>query len=435
MSLSRCLAVAAFAAACPIVGLNAQAMFRGTPEHQGVYDSGVPALKSVVWRFHAGGQIISSPVVVADAVYFGATDGSLYAVTLAGGQLRWKFDGHGAINSSPAFVDGLVIASSLNGHVYAVDAKTGKQQWDFRTAGERRFSAQGIHGGQPHTEVMPDPFDVFLSSPTVVGGTVYIGSGDHNVYALDAHTGALQWKFATGNVVHASPAVSNGVVYIGSWDRNMYALNASTGQEMWRFQTGEDTLFNNQVGIASSAAVAQGIVYFGCRDGHFYAVDAKTGVQRWSHDNNSGWVIASPAVADGVVYFPTADGFRFKALDAATGALKFSVENKTVSFSSPAIVGNLVYFGSSDGWMHAVDRATGKTRAEFQSDGSKTNSAKYVDAKGHFIPAKLYPDRTLDGMIMGVHNMFTMGSFLSSPVVANGVLYVGSTDGHLYALR
>ena len=97
------------------------------------------------------------------------------------------------------------------------------------------------------------------------------------MYALDATTGALRWKFATGDVVHASPAVANGVVYIGSWDRNMYALDAASGTERWRFQTGNDTTIHNQIGIASSAAVANGTVYFGCRDGHFYAVDADDG--------------------------------------------------------------------------------------------------------------------------------------------------------------
>jgi outer membrane protein assembly factor BamB len=174
-------------------------------------------------------------------------------------------------------------------------------------------------------------------------------------------------------------------------------------------------------------------VYFGCRDGHFYAVDAKTGTQRWSHDNKMGWVIASPAVRNGIVYFPTADGTRFKALDAASGALKYSVENKAVSFSSPAIVNDVVYLGSSDGWLHAFDIATGAGKADFQSDGSKENASKYIDDKGHM--TGLYPDFTLDGMIIGVHRMFTLGSFVSSPVVADGVLYVGSTDGNLYALR
>ena len=72
---------------------------------------------------------------------------------------------------------------------------------------------------------------------------------------------------------------------MGSWDRYLYALDAQTGKIIWRFQTGDDTAIYNQVGIASSAAVVNGVVFFGCRDGRFYAVDAKTGTQKWAHDN------------------------------------------------------------------------------------------------------------------------------------------------------
>jgi outer membrane protein assembly factor BamB len=410
-------------------------MFRGGPEHLGIYESTNPSLGVVAWKFKTSGRVVSSPVVVGDAVYVGSTDGNLYAVNRADGTLRWKFPTRGAVSSSPAFANGVVFAGSADGRFYAVDAVTGKEKWNFKTAGERRFTAPGIHGGTPRTEMMPDPFDVFLSSPVIADGTIYFGSGDNNVYALDAESGALRWTFKTGNVVHASPTVSNGVVFIGSWDRIMYAINAATGKELWRFQTGNDTVIYNQIGIASSAAVAGGVVYFGCRDGHFYALDAKTGAQRWSHDNKMGWVIASPAVRNGVVYFASADGTRFKALDAATGALTYSVENKAISFSSPAIVNDVAYFGSSDGWVHALDIATGAIRAEFQSDGSKENASKYIDEKGHMNSAALYPDFTLDGIIIGVHRMFSLGSILSSPVVADGVLYVGSTDGNLYALK
>lgn len=411
-------------------------MFRGGPAHLGVYGSASPTLNQLAWKFRTDGRVLSSPLVLGDAVYVGSTDGNLYALNRGDGTLRWKFATKGAVNSSPAAARGLVFVSSLDGRVYAIDASTGKQRWSFATKGESRFTAPGIHGAMPRTELMADPFDVFLSSPVIAGGTLYVGSGDHNVYALDVETGAQKWTFATGNVVHASPAVADGDVYIGSWDRNMYALDAATGRERWRYQTGNDTVIYNQIGIASSAAVAGGIVFFGCRDGHFYAVDAKSGKQRWNVDNKMGWVIASPAVRDGVVYFPTSDGRRFKAIDASTGEVKYSVENKAISFSSPAIAGELVYFGSSDGWVRALDAKTGVVRGEFQTDGSKENSAKYIDEQGHFKSAAMYPpDGTLDGMIIGIHRMFTLGSVLSSPVVADGVLYVGSTDGNIYALR
>jgi eukaryotic-like serine/threonine-protein kinase len=328
-----------------------------------------------------------------------------------------------------------VYVSSLDGKVYAVDAASGKTRWSFATRGERRFTAPGIHGAIPRTERMPDPFDVFLSSPAVANGVVYIGSGDQHVYALDAATGALKWAFATGDVVHASPAVANGTVFIGSWDRNLYALDAATGRERWRYTTGNDTVIYNQVGIASSAAVAGGIVFVGGRDGHFHAVDERTGALRWKHNNRGGWTIGSPAVRNGIVYFATSDGRRFKALDAATGAVKFDLENKAVSFSSPALAGDVVYYGTSDGWLRAVDIRIGGFRAHFQTDGSKQHGAKWTDANGVLQTDRMYPDFTLDGMMIGVRTMFTVGSILSSPTIVDGVLYVGSTDGQLYALR
>jgi len=411
-------------------------MFRGSPEHAGIYASAnSPALADIQWKFKTKGKVISTPVVDGDAVYVGSTDHKLYAVNRADGSLKWSFDTYGPVNSSPAVSNGLVMFASVDGRFYAVDITTGKQKWMFRTGGESRFIAPGIHGAIPRTELMADPFDVFLSSPTVANGIVYFGSGDHNVYALDVVTGTLKWKFRTGDVVHASPAVVNKVVYIGSWDRNMYALDATSGNKLWLYQTGADSAIYNQVGIASSAAVVNGTVFFGCRDGHFYAVDAKTGTPKWNVDNNKGWVIASPAVQNGVVYFPTADGQRFKAVDAATGTLKYSIAMKTISFSSPALVGNTIYFGTSDGWVHAMDVSSGAVKADFQTDGSKANASKYTDEKGALNSSALYPDFTLEGMYIGVDRMEQLGSILSSPVIADGILYVGSTDGNLYALR
>ena len=410
-------------------------MFRGSPEHLGTYSGAAPTLQTVVWKLKTGGRVISSPAVVGGAVYVGSSDNNLYALDRATGAVRWRFATRGPVHSSPAVANGLVYVGSVDGKFYAVDTASGQEKWSFATRGERRFTAPGIHGAIPRTERMPDPFDVFLSSPVVTGASVIFGSGDQHVYALDAFTGALKWSFATGDVVHASPAVENGVVYVGSWDRNLYAIDVGTGRERWRYTTGNDTTIYNQIGIASSAAVSEGRVFVGGRDGHFHVVDATTGKLLWKHDNKMGWTIASPAVRDGVVYFPTSDGTRFKALDAATGDIRLNIENKAVSFSSPALVGQLAIYGTSDGWLNGVDVKSGAIVARFQTDGSKENGPRYTDENGRIKTALLYPDRTLDGMMIGMRTMQTMGSVLSSPVVVDGIVYFGSTDGHVYAVR
>ena len=131
----------------------------------------------------------------------------------------------------PPIAGDTLYVGSYDGKFYALDRRTGAPRWKFATGGERRFEAKGLHGMQPKNQTFADPFDMFLSSPVVADGVVYFGSGDGNVYALDAAPGDLRWKFRTGDVVHASPAYADGVVYVGSWDSYFYALDARTGTE------------------------------------------------------------------------------------------------------------------------------------------------------------------------------------------------------------
>jgi outer membrane protein assembly factor BamB len=172
---------------------------------------------------------------------------------------------------------------------------------------------------------MPDPFDFYLSSPTIDADTVNVGSGDGNIYALDAGSGALRWKFRTSNVVQASPAIANGLVYIGSWDSYFYAIDAKSGQERWRFKTGEDHEIANQVGIQSSAVIADGVVYLGCRDSNLYALDAVSGAKKWAHSTKGSWVISTSIGKDGTLYFAMSDSGLLHAVDANTGVLKYSL--------------------------------------------------------------------------------------------------------------
>ena len=99
----------------------------------------------------------------------------------------------------------------------------------------------GDETGQPYM-VMPvmTGGDVD-SSPIVTGGVVYVGSLDNHLYALDAATGDLLWRYETGNGVYSSPGIDSGVVYVGSLDNYLYALEAATGDLLWRYKTG-DTL-------------------------------------------------------------------------------------------------------------------------------------------------------------------------------------------------
>ncbi len=403
-------------------------MFRGNLAHTGVYDAvGVTSQPKIKWKFQTGGRVISTPAIVGGTAYVGSADGFLYAVDIASGQAKWKFETQGLVTSSPAVAGGVVYFGSFDGNFYAVDAATGKQKWVFETEGERRFAAKNIHGIKPEGETMPDFWDFYLSSPSVSDGKVYFGSGDGNVYALDAASGTVKWKFKTGDVVHASPTIVGGVVYIGSFDTYFYALDAATGKMKWSHKTGEDTVIHNQEGITSTAAVVNGVIYVGCRDSHVYYLDADSGQRIFEFFAGGGWISNSPSIKDGKVYFGSGSDHRFQALDAKSGAPVFSVDVGTGTFASTAIAGNLVYLATFSNELRAIDPTTHQQVWSFKL-GPEAPAVK--PAEGPLKQLLFYDDR-----VAAMVKRFDSGIFLSSPVVVGNVIYIGSTDGALYALQ
>jgi len=413
-------------------------MFRGDLAHTGVYTSaGVPKLTGVQWKFHTDGAVISSPAVVKGIVYFGSTDSNLYAVDAATGALKWKFATGSWVVSSPAVVGGIVYFGSYDSNYYALDAATGQQKWKFQTGGERRYIGKHLHHLEPAAEPMPDPWDLFLSSPSVWNGAVYFGSSDGNVYALDAASGTLKWKVQTGDVVHSSPAIADGTLYIGSWDRNLYALDAVSGKEKWHFQTGDDPEIHNHIGIQSSPAVMDGVVYFGSRDSFAYAVDTATGKQLWKFSTDGSWVNNSMVVHAGRAYFGTSIPGFMHAVDAKTGKVVFDLPTGTPVFASMALAGDTLYLGNFGGKLTAIDLKTQKPTWVFETGGAKQNGPAMTNPDGtiKFETVFTSPKPFYDDMVLAVHKLFTMGTILSSPVVVGDTIYFGSTDGNLYALK
>jgi outer membrane protein assembly factor BamB len=329
----------------------------------------------------------------------------------------------------------VVYAVSYDGKLYALDARNGSTRWKFTTGGERRFEAKGLHGMQPKNQTIADSFDVFLSSPVVAEGAVYFGSGDGNLHAVDAATGDLRWKFQTGDVVHSSPAYVDGILFFGSWDSYFYAVEAATGKEKWRFHGGEDPAIHNQVGLQSSPAVLGGVVYSGCPDGQLYALDAATGKEKWRFDNALSWVISSPAVADGKVYFATSDSSLYHVVDAASGKPVLKQQDKSYMFSSPAIAGDVVFIGVLNGTLQARDLKTGAPLWSFETDASKENKGWVLTKDRAFNGPLLYHSNWREAPIMAIEQQARVGGIYSSPLIVNGVVYFGSTDGYLYALE
>src|SRR6187402_2029403 len=257
-------------------------------------------LAGLKWAFKTNGKIFSSPIVHDGVVYIGSEDGNLYAIDEKTGKTHWKFKTGGAVHSSPAVFKNIVYIGSFDGYYYAIDTKTGHLKWKFKTGGEQWSGEIGFLGFKPVDQYMDDLWDFFLSSPVInpddKNPSVFFGSSDGNVYALNANTGDLKWKFETKGSIHCSPVLYKNTLYIGSWDANLYAIDTETGKMRWKFETSKKIGFK---GIESTVTVADGMVYFGARDPFLFALNAETGDLVWKYDAAYSWIISSPVVVDG----------------------------------------------------------------------------------------------------------------------------------------
>jgi outer membrane protein assembly factor BamB len=140
-------------------------------------------------------------------------------------------------------------------------------------------------------------------------------------------------------------------------------------------------------------------------------------------------------VHDGKVYFATSDTATVYALDAKAGTPIFSLKfDSWPLFSSPAIAGGMLYIGSHQGKLIAIDLMTQKPAWIFETDASRQNGPALTKPDGTPNYEAAFGDNFYESMVIGVSKMMSVGAMLSSPVVVNNVIYVGSTDGFLYAL-
>ena len=210
--------------------------------------------------------------------------------------------------------------SGLSSHF---GAQTATLRWQFATGGE-------VWGG-----------------PAIgADGTVYIGSDDSNLYAINPD-GTEKWRFVTGEAVLGSPAVgADGTVYIGSGDGNLYAINPD-GTEKWRLGTGYPVRSSPAIGADGTVYVGTG----GIGSGHLRAVNPD-GTEKWRLETID-WTSSSPAIgADGTIYVGS------DCLYAAdpSGAEKWRFWIGGHVYSSPAIgADGTIFIGGLNENVYALD--------------------------------------------------------------------------------
>jgi outer membrane protein assembly factor BamB len=398
--------------ACASAGADPPAvMFRGNPEHTGTSPARFFAGQGgVKWQVQTGGAVRSSPAVTDTRVFVGSADGSLYALDRTNGRTVWSFGAGGAVDASPAVAHGLVVAATLGGRIFAVEEGSGRLRWSLATGPALPPNTSPAGG-----------WDLWASSPVIVGSTVIIGAPDGGVYSLDLGTGKQHWRTQTNGRVRATPSVHDSLVVVGSWGGRVYGLDLRTGAERWVHRTEGDTLDSKKFGfdrraVQSSAAIANRSVYVGSRDGAIYALDEATGQRRWRVSHRGSWVIGSPAVSGGMVYVGSSDGHFVQALDPESGREIWNLPTAANVLASPVVVGNSLVIATARtdaaaGDLLAVNPATGAVRWRLPLDEA-TNS---TPAAAH---GELYLG-TEAGTVLAIHEV--------SPAIPRLAVFYDST--------
>jgi|GEM_PF-3209974 len=241
---------------------NGRIYFAGT---DGLYCIDPEHPEKDIWNFTTDSEIKSSTVALSGDVAFFSTAKSLCAVSTAGesvGSELWSIPFSGTL-STPAVKGNTIYAAGSDCILYSLDTADSSENWHYDL--------------QKH-----EGFDTIYSSPVVTDDTLYIGRNyaESEVYAIDADTGALVWKYSLNppegeawNIM-SSPAISGGTLFIGADDGKIRAFGPGGAPPEPSYATLSDLTVTSGArgGIALAHLSATGIT-----DGWFVIVTSGTG--------------------------------------------------------------------------------------------------------------------------------------------------------------
>ncbi len=304
----------------------------------------------ILWRFDAGGMIAIPPTLGGGQVFIASDIGSshfLRAINAATGAPLWQYirkNPPECMCSQASIISGNLLFAQSDGHSLYAFAPSGaapaRRLWQFPGNGAA------------------------LTAPVAADGLVVFASGDHNIYALDAKTGAVKWSATTGYIFTAAPLLADKVVVIGDQGGNISGFDLATGKSLWRATAG----------AVDVAAAAQADSAFLVAADHFvYAFNIKSGQPLWQYgmDDFSQF---SPIIAGHRVIVANRAG-QLLGLDARTGKRLWQTDLAGTPFSQPLFwpAKNAILLKIDDHQLGAFDAASGKPLWRYASPGVITS--------------------------------------------------------------
>jgi glucose dehydrogenase len=228
----------------------------------------------------------------------------------------------------------------------------------------------------------------FQNTPIVVDGVMYITSEGSNIFAVNAATGDLIWKFSPDpavdvettpggefGVINKGAAYGDGKVFVGSGDDRLFAVDAATGQLAWQVLVA-DPKQGSTITMAPQFFNGKVIVTTGLSEqmiptGFVVAYNAADGKELWRFktvpqaSGDDGWEIAGSTWMPGPLGLSRNGGgsWTTPAVDPDLGLLYVAVGNPTVDFDASNRLGANLFTNS----LVVLDVNTGKLKGYFQA--------------------------------------------------------------------
>ena len=338
-------------------------------------------------------RIATDPVAADGRIFTLDADAGLVATAVDSGAALWsvnltpEFDRGGGISGGGlAVAGGTVYATTNYGEMVALDAATGAVQW-----------RQRLGAG--------------LGAPTISGNIIYVMSNDSQAWSLDADDGRLRWQIPAAEAASilaggAAPAIGDRYVILPFATGEIQAVFPQSGVRFWGTHVAggrPGAAYASLNDITSDPVVVGNTIYAGNQSGRVVAIDARTGERRWQARDGA----YSPVMPAGDSLFFVSDRNELIRIDASSGARVWGVElpfyqrererrRKAVfTHYGPILAGGRLVVASGDGEIRLFDPESGAQ----------------------------------------IGSLALRGGAASHPIVVNDTLFVVSQDGRLHAYR
>lgn len=332
---------------------------------------------------------------------------------------------------SPVHADGVVFAADRHGRVTAVNVDSGRQAWRTDLSPDRPFSLNPFRKGPPAR---------LSGGITYANGTLYLGTENGEMFALDASDGSIQWRVNVPGEVVSAPAYGEGYLIAHLGNGLIYAMNAENGDERWRHEEEVPTL---SLRGTSSPVVSAGGVMVGTNNGRAAVLILENGQLAWDERVTapSGGsdldrmvdIDANPVVRGETLYLLSFNG-ELVAMQLRNGEVMWRRDYQ--GYRTPQVTASRIYLTTTRSHIVELDRMSGNERWRNNALYGRSLTEPTV-MSNHVVTADRFGvihwlDRS-NGQVVGRHEL-RRDSVQVAPLRVDDKVIVQTNNGRLIAL-